>query len=58
MRFNHTVKYGGVYYKAGEEVPMERETKKPSAPFASADKDEMPKVETKKRGRPAKANKE
>ena len=54
MRFNHTVKYGGVYYKAGEEVPMEQETKKPSAPFVSADKDEMPKVETKKRGRPAK----
>lgn len=55
MVFNHVVKYGGVYYKAGEEVPMEQETKKPSAPFVSAEKDEMPKVETKKRGRPARA---
>lgn len=53
MRFNHTVKYGGVYYKAGEEVPMEQETKKPSAPFVSAEKEVVPK-ETKKRGRPAK----
>lgn len=52
MRFNHTVKYGGVYYKAGEEVPMEQRTEKPSAPFVSVDKDEIPK--TKKRGRPAK----
>ena len=54
MRFNHTVKYGGVYYKAGEEVPMEQETKKPSAPFVSPKADDVPKKETKKRGRPAK----
>lgn len=54
MRFNHTVKYGGVYYKAGEEVPMGQETKKPSAPFVSPKADDVPKKETKKRGRPAK----
>lgn len=47
MRFNHTVKYGGVYYKAGEEVPMEQE-KKPSAPSLS---EEFPKETTKRRGR-------
>lgn len=54
MVFDHVVNHNGIYYAAGEDVPVEQRTEKPSAPFASADKDEMPKVETKKRGRPAK----
>lgn len=58
MVFDHVVNHNGIYYAAGEDVPVEQKTEKPSAPFVSADKDEMPKVETKKRGRPAKANKE
>lgn len=55
MVFDHVVNHNGIYYAAGEDVPAEQETKKPSAPFVSAEKDEMPKVETKKRGRPARA---
>lgn len=55
MVFDHVVNHDGIYYAAGEDVPVEQETKKPSAPFVSAEKDEMPKVETKKRGRPARA---
>lgn len=56
MVFDHVVNHNGIYYAAGEDVPVEQKTEKTSAPFVSADKDEMPK--TKKRGRPAKANKE
>lgn len=55
MVFDHIVKYNGTYYAAGEDVPMEQETKKPSAPFVSPKTDDVPKEETKKRGRPAKA---
>lgn len=52
MVFDHIVKYNGTYYAAGEDVPMEQETKKSSAPFTfNADK-EVPKEETKRRGRP------
>ena len=54
MVFDHVVNHNGIYYAAGEDVPVEQKTEKTSAPFVSADKDEMPKVETKKRGRPAK----
>lgn len=54
MVFDHIVKYNGTYYAAGEDVPMEQETKKPSAPFVSPKTDDVPKEETKKRGRPAK----
>lgn len=55
MVFDHIVKYNGTYYAAGEDVPMEQETKKTSAPFVSPQTDDVPKEETKKRGRPAKA---
>lgn len=55
MVFDHIVKYNGTYYAAGEDVPMEQETKKPSAPFVSPKADDVPKEETKRRGRPAKA---
>lgn len=55
MVFDHIVKYNGTYYAAGEDVPMEQETKKPSAPFVSPKNDDVPKEETKRRGRPAKA---
>lgn len=55
MVFDHVVNHNGIYYAAGEDVPVEQRTEKPSAPFVSADKDEMPKVESKKRGRPARA---
>ena len=54
MKFNHVVKYNGVLYKAGEDVPMEQE-KKPSAPSSSENVEDVPKKQTKKRGRPAKA---
>lgn len=57
MVFDHVVNHNGIYYAAGEDVPVEQETKKPSAPFVSAEKEVVPR-ETKKRGRPAKANKE
>lgn len=29
MKFDHIVKYGDVYYKAGEEVPMEEKVEEP-----------------------------
>lgn len=54
MKFNHVVKYGGVLYQAGEDVPMEQE-KKTSAPSLSNDVEDAPVKQTKKRGRPAKA---
>ena len=54
MVFDHVVKHNGIYYAAGEDVPMGQETKKPSAPFVSPKVDDMPKEETKRRGRPAK----
>lgn len=55
MVFDHIVKHNGTYYAAGEDVPMEQETKKPSAPFAFTADNDAPKEETKRRGRPAKA---
>lgn len=56
MVFDHIVKHNGTYYAAGEDVPMEQKTKKPSAPFVSPKvEEEVPKEETKRRGRPAKA---
>lgn len=54
MVFDHIVKYNGTYYAAGEDVPMGQETKKSSAPFVSSKTDDVPKEETKRRGRPAK----
>ena len=54
MKFNHVVKYNGVLYKAGEDVPMEQETKT-SAPSSSENVEDAPVKQTKKRGRPAKA---
>ena len=54
MVFDHVVKHNGTYYSAGEDVPMGQETMKSSAPFVSPKTDDVPKEETKKRGRPAK----
>lgn len=48
MVFDHVVNHNGIYYKAGENVPMEQEKKKPSAPSFS---EEFPKETTKRRGR-------
>lgn len=47
MVFNHVVKFGGKYYKAGEDVPMEQGKKSP-VPSSSEEKP----VEKKRRGRP------
>lgn len=54
MVFDHVVNHNGIYYAAGEDVPVEQKTEKPSAPFVSPKADDVPKKETKKRGRPAK----
>lgn len=62
MVFDHIVKYNGIYYKAGENVPMEEEepkeepkvekeeVKKKSASSLFPDGEEKPK----RRGRPKK----
>lgn len=50
MKFDHIVNYNGVYYAAGEEVPID-ETPVTVVPNAESDKGEDTPQGTKRRGR-------
>ena len=54
MKYDHVVKYNGVYYPAGKEVPDEKKAEEPKTSASPIEEEIAPK---KKPGRPPK-NKE
>lgn len=52
MKFDHVVNYNGIYYKAGEEVPIGQEEKTPA--HIVLDEEEQEQIPPKRRGRPSK----
>lgn len=61
MKFDHVVNYNGIYYKAGEEVPIEQEEKEvpvgqeeKTPAHIILDEEEQEQIPPKRRGRPSK----
>lgn len=59
MKFDHMIKFGGIYYAAGEDVPMEEKNDAPETDVPMEEKIEMPELqvddEPKRRGEKPKA---
>lgn len=59
MKFDHMIKFGGIYYAAGEDVPMEEKNDAPEIDVPMEEKIEMPELqvddEPKRRGKKLKA---
>lgn len=59
MKFDHMIKFGGIYYVAGEDVPMEEKNDAPETDVPMEEKIEMPELqvddEPKRRGKKPKA---
>jgi hypothetical protein len=59
MKFDHMIKFGGIYYAAGEDVPMEEKNDAPEIDVPMEEKIEMPELqvddEPKRRGKKPKA---
>nr|DAX00927.1 MAG TPA: hypothetical protein [Bacteriophage sp.] len=59
MKFDHMIKLNGVYYAAGEDVPMEEKNDAPETDVPMEEKIEMPELqvddEPKRRGKKPKA---
>lgn len=59
MKFDHMIKFGGIYYAAGEDVPMEEKNDAPEIYVPMEEKIEMPELqvddEPKRRGKKPKA---
>lgn len=59
MKFDHMIKFGGIYYAAGEDVPMEEKSDAPETDVPMEEKIEMPELqvddEPKRRGKKPKA---
>jgi hypothetical protein len=59
MKFDHMIKFGGIYYAAGEDVPMEEKNDAPETDVPMEEKIEMPELqvddEPKRRGKKPKA---
>ena len=59
MKFDHMIKFGGIYYAAGEDVPMEEKNDAPEIDVPTEEKIEMPELqvddEPKRRGKKPKA---
>ena len=59
MVFDHMIKFGGIYYAAGEDVPMEEKNDAPEIDVPMEEKIEIPEMqvddEPKRRGKKPKA---
>lgn len=59
MVFDHMIKFGGIYYAAGEDVPMEEKNDAPEIDAPVEEKIEIPELqvddEPKRRGKKPKA---
>lgn len=59
MVFDHMIKFGGIYYAAGEDVPMEEKNNAPEIDVPMEEKIEIPELqvddEPKRRGKKPKA---
>ena len=59
MKFDHMIKLNGIYYAAGEDVPMEGKNDAPEIDVQMEEKIEMPELqvddEPKRRGKKPKA---
>ncbi len=59
MRFDHMVKFHGIYYAAGEDVPMEEKNDAPKIDVPMEEEIEIPELqvddEPKRRGKKPKA---
>jgi hypothetical protein len=59
MKFDHMIKLNGIYYAAGEDVPMEGKNDAPEIDVPMEEKIEMPELqvddEPKRRGKKPKA---
>lgn len=59
MKFDHMIKFGGIYYAAGEDVPMEEKNDAPEIDVPIEEKIEIPESqvddEPKRRGKKPKA---
>lgn len=59
MVFDHMIKFGGIYYAAGEDVPMEEKNDAPEIDVPVKEKIEIPELqvddEPKRRGKKPKA---
>lgn len=59
MKFDHMIKFGGIYYAAGEDVPIEEKNDAPEIDVPMEEKIEMPELqvddEPKRRGKKPKA---
>lgn len=59
MVFDHVIKFGGIYYAAGEDVPMEEKNDAPEIDVPVEEKIEIPELqvddEPKRRGKKPKA---
>jgi hypothetical protein len=59
MVFDHMIKFGGIYYAAGEDVPMEEKNDAPEIDVPVEEKIEIPELqvddEPKRRGKKPKA---
>ena len=59
MKFDHMIKLNGVYYAAGEDVPMEEKNDAPEIDVTMEEKIEIPELqvddEPKRRGKKPKA---
>lgn len=59
MVFDHMIKFGGIYYAAGEDVPMEEKNDAPEIDVPMEEKIEIPELrvddEPKRRGKKPKA---
>lgn len=59
MKFDHMIKFGGIYYAACEDVPMEEKNDAPETDVPMEEKIEMPELqvddEPKRRGKKPKA---
>lgn len=59
MKFDHMIKLNGIYYAAGEDVPMEEKNDAPEIDVPTEEKIEIPELqvddEPKRRGKKPKA---
>lgn len=59
MKFDHIIKFKGIYYAAGEDVPMEEKNDAPEIDVPMEEKIEIPELqvddEPKRRGKKPKA---
>lgn len=59
MVFDHMIKFGGIYYAAGEDVPMEEKNDAPEIDVPVEEKIEIPELQVdddpKRRGKKPKA---